>query len=525
MVEKMKKAKKKLRSPSAFSGLFVVIAVMAALTWVIPSGTYDTKPDPHNADKTVRVAGTYKETAKVNPKLDDNGKEVKNDDGEVVTEDYRQGAWDAIIAPIKGMSEKLDVIVFVMILGGFLGVVMKTGALDATLGALLKKMKGHEMWLIPILMTFFAIGGTTYGMQEEAVAFYALVVPIMMAAGYNAMTAVMVIVLGGGVGVLGSTINPFSTTIAANAAEVPLGGILGVQAVILLLCLVAAIAFTMRYASKVKAGGYKDDSRSKPVATTLDMSNVPEFTGRRKAVVAVFGITFVLMILSLIPWEDFKIDFFTQAYDWFVSLNVVGALFGLAHSVPFGKWYFNEISTLFLISTVVIALIYRKNFKSEEVTVVDTFIKGVADILPVALIIAVAAGVGVVMQDGGIQDTIISWGESALKGSGSLVGVLAYIFYLPMSFIIPSSSGLAAATMPVIAPVADLVGSSKEIIVVAFATASGLLNMMAPTIASLMGGLALAGVSYRAWLKRTAPIMAVFAIISIGAILVFGALS
>ncbi len=512
MVEKIKKAKKKLRSPSAFSVLFIVIAIMAALTWVIPSGNYQLDDDGN------RISGTYSQVDKVREVTDE-------ESGEAKTVDSRQGAWDAFISPIQGMTAKLDVIVFVLILGGFLGVTMKTGALDATLGSLLRKMKGKEKWLIPILMTFFAIGGTTYGMQEEAVAFYALVVPVMLAAGYNAMTAVMVIVLGGGVGVLGSTINPFSTGIAASSADVQLGGLLGVQGIILILCLAVAIAFTMRYAAKVKAGGYKEDARTKPtVATTLDMDNVPEFTGLRKAVMAVFGVTFLLMIISLIPWEDFGINLFADIYNWAVGLPVVGAVLGLSHTLPFGQWYFNEISTLFLISTLVIAAVYYRQFKKEEVFVVDTFIKGTADLLSVALIIAVAAGVGVVMQNGAIQDTIINWGETALKGAGSLVGVLAYIFYLPMSFIIPSSSGLAAATMPVIAPVADLVGSSKEVIVVAFATASGLLNMMAPTIASLMAGLALAGVSYRAWLKRTMPVMAVFALISLGVIAIYGAL-
>ena len=196
----------------------------------------------------------------------------------------------------------------------------------------------------------------------------------------------------------------------------------------------------------------------------------------------------------------------------------------MGHVVPFGDWYFNEISTLFLISTLVVAAIYYRGFRNEEVSVVDTFLKGTADLLSVALIIAVAAGVSVVMQNGAIQDTVISWGESSLKGAGGMVGVLAYIFYLPMTFIIPSSSGLAAATMPVIAPLADLVGSSKEIMVVAYATASGLLNMMAPTIASLMGGLALAGVPYKTWLKRTAPIMTIFMVISLGVIAVFGVL-
>ncbi|MFC2709748.1 MAG: YfcC family protein [Candidatus Saccharibacteria bacterium] len=517
MVEKAKKVKKKLRSPSAFTVLFVVIALMAALTWVIPSGSYMTKPDPNNSEKTVRIHGTYKEDSKVSTSV--------NDKGETVTTDVRQGFWDAFISPVKGMAEKLDVIVFVLILGGFLGVTMKTGALDATLGALLKKMQGKEKWLIPILMTFFAIGGTTYGMQEEAVAFYALIVPIMLAAGYNAMTAVMVIVLGGGVGVLGSTINPFSTGIAAGSADVPLGNVLGVQAVILVLCLAAAIAFTMRYAAKVKAGGYKDDVRYKPATTTLDMKNVPKFTAPRKAVMTVFAITFVLMIVSLIPWEDFNITLFSDIYNHAKDLPIIGAILGVGHTVSFGNWYFNEISTLFLISTVIIAAIYYREFQKENVFVVDTFLKGTADLLGVALIIAVATGVSVVMQNGAIQDTIIYWGESLLGHVGhGLVGVLAFLFYIPMTFVIPSSSGLAAATMPVLAPVAELVGANKEIIIVAFATASGLLNMIAPTIASLMGGLALAGVSYRTWLKRTAPIMVIFALISMAVILVYGAM-
>lgn len=519
MVEKMKKARKKVfRSPSAFAGLFVVIAFMAALTWVVPSGEYDTKPDPNDAEKTVRIAGTYKPADKVTTKTAADGTEKQTD--------VRQGAWDAFMAPVKGMTEKLDVIVFILILGGFLGVVMKTGALDAALGANLKAMKGKEKWLIPILMTFFAIGGTTYGMQEEAVAFYALVIPVMLAAGYNAMTAVMVIVLGGGIGVLGSTINPFSTGIAARTAEMPLSNVLIMQSIILVLGLIAAIVFTMRYAAKVKAGAYKEDSRTKPtVATTLDMQNVPEFTARRKAVMAVFGLTFVVMILSLIPWGEFDIKWFSNLHEWLVGLPIIGAVLGAAHNVPLGEWYFKEISVLFLVAAGIVALCYRKEFKKQEVPVVDTFIKGVGEMLPVSLIIAVATGVSVVMANGAIQDTVIHWGEDLLRSvNGGIVGVLAFLFYLPMTFLIPSSSGLAAATMPILAPIADLVGVGKDIIVAAFATSSGLVNMMAPTIASLMGGLALAGVSYRTWLKRTLPIMAVFAVISIGVIAIFGVL-
>ena len=150
-------------------------------------------------------------------------------------------------------------------------------------------------------MTLFAIGGTTYGMQEETVAFYALVIPMMIAAGYNAMTGVMVIVLGAGTGVLGSTINPFSTGTAAATADVKLGSVIPIMSIILVLCLIAAIIFTMRYAAKVKAGKYKEDVRYKPATAALDMENIPKLTTPRKVVMGVFAITFVLIILSLIP--------------------------------------------------------------------------------------------------------------------------------------------------------------------------------------------------------------------------------
>lgn len=168
-------------------------------------------------------------------------------------------------------------------------------------------------------------------------------------------------------------------------------------------------------------------------------------------------------------------------------------------------------------------IVYHEEFKKENTTLIDTFVAGVADMISVALIIAVAAAIGVVMNGGGIQDTIVFWGENMLRNvPKEFVGVLAYIFYLPMSFIIPSSSGLATATMPIIAPVVESVGASKEAAVVAFATASGVLNMFAPTIASLLAGLQLAGVSYRAWVKRSAPIMAIFVAISLAVIFLLG---
>lgn len=519
MADKVKppKSKKKIKLLSAFAVLFGIIAGMAVLTWVIPSGEYEMIKDPKDSSKEIRKAGTYREVKKVVTEKDEETGE------EVVVTDHRQGIWDVAMAPIKGMAERLDVIIFVLILGGFLGVVMKTGALDAGLGNLVRKMNGKEKWLIPILMTLFAIGGTTYGMQEETVAFYALIIPVMLSAGYNTMTAIMMIVLGSGVGVLASTVNPFATGIAARSADIPLGNILWIQGIILVLMLIAAIIFTMRYAAKVKAGAYKEDAPVKASFQAIDQNSIPENTGKRKAILAIFGLSFLLMVISLVPWGDFEVTIFSDFHKWLADIPVLGTVLGAGHNVALGEWYFNETSVLFFLAAMLIAFIYRKEFQKEEVSITDTFINGAGQLLGVAVVIAVAAAVSVIMNAGGIQDTIIHWGEQALSGSnGGVVGVLAYIFYLPMSFIIPSTSGLATATMPIIAPVADLVGSTRETMIVAFSNAVGLLNMIAPTVASLMAGLALSGVSYKQWLKRVAPIMGIFIVISLVSVFVMG---
>lgn len=521
--KRVSKKKKAFKSPSAFVVLFSVIAAMAAATWVIPSGRYidgryirtekqlEVVHEVINPTTQISV-GDAEELgySGVNPADPTSGKT-----GDII--ELRQGVWDFFMAVVKGMISKIEIIMFILVLGGFLGVVMKTKALDAALGGLLIKMKGREKWLIPILMVFFAVGGTTYGMQEEAVAFYALVVPIMLAAGYNTMTSVMVIVLGAGSGVLASTVNPFSTGIAAENAGVSLGSVLAPQGLIFMLSLAASIFFTMRYAAKVKAGKISEEDGLKTAKIhTLDMENLPEFTVERKFVAGIFAATFGLMVLSLVPWADFEITIFEKLHAFLADLPLVGGFFGFAHALPFGEWYFNDISAFFLIASALIGVVYKEQFKRSRTTLIDTFVAGVADMISVALIIAVAAAIGVVMNSGGIQDTIVYWGEKMLRNvPQEFVGILAYIFYLPMSFIIPSSSGLATATMPIIAPVVDSVGASKEAAVVAFATASGVLNMVAPTIASLLAGLQIAGVSYRSWVKRTAPIMAIFVLISV----------
>lgn len=502
-------AKRRWRLPSAFAILFGLTAVMALLTWVVPSGQYSMTEPTDGSDPTP-IAGTYERVDKV----------TTNEDGETV--DSRQGSWEVFQAPIKGTIEAIDVVLFVLILGGFLGVTMKTGALDALFGRVIRSLKGREKWIIPILMTFFAVGGTTYGMQEETVAFYALVIPIVLAAGYNGMTAAMVIILGAGVGVLGSTINPFSTGIASGFANVSIGDGIIERLVILALTLVAAIWFTMRYAAKVKAGQYKADSRRDAALVRAgDKAEVLEFTPARRSIAVVFGLTFLVMTLAVIPWAyKFDLTFFETFNSWLIGLPVVGAFLG--NILPLGDWWFNELSTLFFISALIIGLIHfrgERREENEEDNFFGVFVDGARDLLAVALIIGFARGISVVMSDGAIMATVIHAGEELLQGvSSGILPALAFIVYLPLSILIPSTSGLATASMPILAPLADFANVDRHLMVTAFQASAGVINMLAPTVASVMGGLALAKVSYGLWLRRTWPFMVIVSVISVAVI-------
>lgn len=487
----MKNFLSKLKMPSAFTLLFVIIAIVAVLTWIIPAGQYQMTASQ------APIAGTYS-SADRNP----------------------QGLWDIFQAPVKGFIEAANVVVFILVIGGFLAVQMKTGALDAGFGRLIRKLKGKEKWMIPILMTFFAVGGTTYGMQEETIAFYPLLIPLILAAGYNALTAVFVIVLGAGVGVLGSTVNPFSTGIASGFANTSIGDGIIPRLIILALSLLAAIWFTMRYAAKVKAGKIQEShSDIKTVASVSKASHEiepPELTTKRKVILWIFGLTFVVMVIGVIPWAyKFDITIFESFVDWLGGIPVLGTLLG--NIVPPGDWWFGELAALFLFSAIIISLIDRMG----ESKFTETFVNGAKDLLGVALIIAIARGITVIMTDGAIAATIIHTGENLVSGVGQGVfSALTFLVYLPLSFLVPSTSGLATLSMPIMAPLADFSNVDRSIVVTAFQSAEGVVNMIAPTVASLMGGLALAKVSYGLYLKRTWKFMVVLSLISIAVITV-----
>lgn len=450
---------------------------------------------------------------------------------------------DVTTAPILGFADALPVCLFVLVLGGFLGIVAETGALDAGIGALVKKMHGKEKWLIPILMLVFSIGGTTYGMWEETVPFCLLLAAAMVAAGYDSLTGAAIVLLGAGSGVLGSTVNPFAVGVAVDAIsgsgiEVNQGIIIGLGAVFWMVALVVSIVYVMRYARKVRHdpaascmsdtewrlmesdfGAYPRSAMGSNGKTCMEAVNddgtlvgaggasthVPgevykhpeeSLSGKQKATLVVFGLTFAVMIIGFIPWTEFGIDI----WGWTAFLT----------GEPLGNWYFNEASTWFLLMAIIIGFVAWLG----EGRFVKAFLNGAADMISVVLVIAVARSVTVLMGETGLDVWLLNQAAGALAGLASFVfAPLVTLLFMGLSVLIPSSSGLATVSMPIMAPLADSLGCSVEATIMAFVCASGVVNMITPTSGALVGGLALAKLDYSTWARFFLKLFVILAII------------
>jgi uncharacterized ion transporter superfamily protein YfcC len=476
--------KRRFTLPSAYTILFALIVLMAIATWIVPAGVYD------RDDEGAPVPETYHE--------------VESNPQRILI--------DSITAPINGLYGiedeagninyynsgvlfgAIDVALFIIVIGGFLGVTMATGAIQAGISRLVQRLRGRERWMIPILMGVFALGGTTYGMAEESLAFYALVITVMIAAGYDALVGAAVLLLGCGIGTLGSTLNPFATGIASGFAGTSISqGLIG-RLVILLVGLGIGIWFVLRYADRVKrdpAASVVHDMKADNEArfrAGAGNGDVQVLTGTHKVILAVFGLAFAVMMYGVIPWED------------------------LGVGLPTLWWWFPEMTASFLLFAVVIGLIARLS----EGQLTGSFIDGARDLLGVALIIGIARGITVVMNNGQITDTVLHWAELALGDVGQVAfAIVMYALFLPLSFLIPSSSGLATVSMPIMAPLADFVGVPADLVVTAYQSASGLMNLFIPTSAVVMGGLAIARVPYGRYLRWVWPLLAMLAALTI----------
>jgi uncharacterized ion transporter superfamily protein YfcC len=450
----MKKLNFKL--PSTYTIIIIIIIAVAVLSWIIPGGAYEYKET--DGTNLHPIPGTFHHIVS-NP----------------------QGLGGIIMAPVIGFMESVDIILYTFVIGGFIAVVMKTGAIDAGIGHTIRKMKGREKYLIPVLMLIFSLAGASFGIEEETLPFFLVLIPVLLAAGYDTLTGITVIKLGAALGVMASLANPFAVAIASRFAGISMGDGIVIRLILLAIYIPAGIIFTMRYAEKVKKDPTKSlvydqkEENEKFFLKDSDPNEILDFTNIRKIVLTVFVGAFVIMMWGVLPWEDLGITF-----------------------IPTMNWWFGELSAVFLVASIIVAIVAR--FK--EVEFIDTFIDGAKDLFGVAVVIGVARGVAVIMNNAMITDTVLNAGETILSNTSSGVFAAAsYFIYLVLSFFIPSSSGLATLSMNIMAPLADFAGVGREIVVIAYQSANAMLSITAPTVAILMGVLVMTRTSYLTWIK------------------------
>ncbi|WP_294121786.1 YfcC family protein [uncultured Collinsella sp.] len=475
-------AKKKRGMPSSFTILLALLAIVAVIT-VIVSGTTDAV-----------TAATFS---------------------------------DFFTAPVKGFADALPVCLFVMILGGFLGMMTETGALDNGIAVLVQKLKGREIWIIPVLMCLFALGGTSYGMCEETVPFYALLAATMMAAGFDPLVGAATVLLGAGCGCLGSTVNPFAVGAAVDALsskgiEVDQTIIIGLGFLLTVVTTLISIIFVMRYAKKVKADKgstflslqEQKDAEAAHGAAAAEAAKEVKLTGRQKAVLGIFAFTFVVMIVGFIPLGDLNANvagFFDNGVYDADGNTITQAWSAVVTGLPIGQWYFDEASTWFFVMAIVIGIVGGLSEKQ----IVNTFITGAADMMSVVLIIALARGISVLMAATGLDMYVLDAAAAMLRGVPSFIfAPVAFLVYFGLSFLIPSTSGMATVSMPIMGPLAAGLGFSPEVMVMIFSSAIGVVNLFTPTSGAIMGGLSLAKIEWTTWLKFAMPLIVILTLVS-----------
>jgi len=451
-----------LKLPSAYTILFALVVCMAALTWVIPAGSFVREMSPA-LGKMVPVPGTYH-----------------------LVPPSPQGFVSVFLAPVRGVVETVDVMVFLIMIGSFLRVVNTTGAIEAGVNKVVERLKGREVWLIPTLMLIFALGGTTFGLAEETIPFYSLVLPVFLSAGFDAVTAVAAVLVGAGVGVLGGTVNPFATVIAAQAAGVPLASGLWARVVLLVGGWALAVLHIVGYAQRVKA----DPSQS--VVADLAQDHRDCFLGKDKD-----------------DWSDAELTSCQQG-----TLGLFAGFFGvMIWGVAAAGWEMGHMSALFLLGSLCVGLLNR--MREEDLT--SEMIEGAREMLGVGMVIGLARGMVVVMGDGMITDTVLHGMADLLTqlSSAAFINVMLLVEGL-LTFLVPSTSGLAALTMPVMAPLADFAGVSRELLVTAYQAGTGLVNLFTPTSGVVMGALAIGRIPYDRYMKFVAPLLLKLTLLCIG---------
>ncbi|MGI6069298.1 MAG: YfcC family protein [Blautia sp.] len=445
------KKKFRLKLPHVYTLAFILIILFAILTWVLPSGQFQRQTIATPAgEREVAVSGTYEQVDKV------------SDDG-----DLRQGIMEVLMAPTRGIQAAADVVAFILLIGGTFQILTKTNAMNRGIRKVIRRLQGKEVMLIPIMMILLGIGGTTFGMSEEVIPFYIMLMPIFFAMGYDSMTTFMVVFLGPQIGYAASTTNPFNVLIAQGVAGIQGNPQLVYRFIWWIIMMAVAIVFVMRYAAKVHKNPkgsitYQDDLLKKH-EFAMDEEDT-SFSLRDKLVLVVFGLGMATIIFGILKYG----------------------------------WYMDEISAIFLVMGILMGIV--GGMKEKEIA--EQFVIGVKDLAFAAVVVGVCRGILVVAENGMIIDTILNGLSSSLANFGSVAFTsVMYVVQSILTFLVPSSSALASLTMPIMAPLCDLQGVNPEASVTVLQFANQLTNMISPTAGMTVAGLAVCKISFGQWWK------------------------
>ena len=445
--------KKKFVVPHVYILLLILILIFSILSYIVPANVYD-----------------YHDVV-VNP---DTGatRSVVDPDTYHAVEQTPVSLLQFLTAVPRGMQESAHIIFFIFIVGGAMTVLQETKAIEAGMGRMIKAMKDKTLLLIPIIMFLFSLCGSVFGMAEETIPFIPIFVSLMIAAGFDSITGVAVVLCGASAGFAGAFINPFTIQVAQGIAELPLLSGMSFRIVMYICMVILSVTMVMRYAVKVRKNPqisvmHDFDKTREDVA---DLDALPAFGGREKLILVVFLATIILLVYGVIKMG----------------------------------WYMDEIAALFLGMSMIVAAISGLGFNGYA----NALSKGMADIAGGALVVGFARGILVVMTDGNILYTILHGAASLLNGLPAMVSAAGmYVFQCLLNFIVPSGSGQAAVSMPIMAPLADLVGVTRQTACIAFQLGDGISNIFTPTSGYFMAGLALAKVPWSKWAKWFLPIL------------------
>ena len=469
MAAESSKGIKQFKVPHVYAIIFALMVIFAVLTWIVPSGSYQRQ---EVNGREVTVAGTYEQSEKTY---------IDEETGDEV--DLRQGVFDVLQAPTRGIQEAIEVVAFILIVGGSFQVITKTGAITSGMGRVVRRFKNKDILIIPIAMVLFALGGTSFGMAEETLPFFAIFMPIMMAMGFDSMTAFMVVFVGARTGYIASTINPFNVLIAQGILGIQGNPQLWLRMIAWVVLTAVAITWVVLYARRVKKNPESsitfEDDIAKKVEFAADESALDtEFTGRQKGVLAVFIAGMCLIIWGLV----------TQG------------------------WYMNEISAVFLAMGLLAGVI--AGFSQDVIA--QEFVAGIADFAFSAIVVGLARGILVIASDGMIIDTILNALATGLGGIPAvLFTTLLYAVENLLAILVPSSSGLAALTAPIFGPLTELMGLNPEAAVWALSMGSATMSLICPTSAILVAGLGVCKIKLGQWWKTVWKFFLVVSLINI----------